>query len=67
MTKFKVTVQFLKDFQIEAENAEEAKAKAAEQAKALNFSEKIFAQEPKNLDIVRKQYKKKGVSDDGKK
>jgi hypothetical protein len=67
MTKFKVTVQFLKDFQIEAENAEEAKTKAAEEAKALNFSEKIFAQEPKNLDIVRKDKKKKGVSGNGAK
>lgn len=59
MTKYKVTVQFLKDFIIEAESPDLAKEKAAMEATALNFCERFFAQEPKNLDLPKKEPKKK--------
>lgn len=59
MTKYKVTVQFLKDFMIEADSPELAKEKAAMEATALNFCERFFAQEPKDLGKPAKEQKKK--------
>lgn len=64
MTKYKVTVQILKDFELEAESVDEAKKKAETEARSNlaggSPSEikptgevRIFAQEPKDLDKAR--------------
>lgn len=57
MTNYKVTVQFLRDFKVVAETPEEAKELATKEAKSLGF-EKFYAQEPRNLDVPKKEPKK---------
>lgn len=70
MTKFKVTVQVLTDFILEAENAEEAKKQAEKEARtiqaggssgaiSINNEPRIHAQEPKDLSKPAKEHKGK--------
>lgn len=70
MTNYKVTVQFLRDFKITAESPEEAREKARKAGidslagggsseTSVIGETRLYAQEPKNLDLPKKEPKKK--------
>jgi predicted ABC-type transport system involved in lysophospholipase L1 biosynthesis ATPase subunit len=55
MSKFKVIVQILKELQIEAEDSEDAKAKAKEEIVAMGITDRFNVQEPRNLTARKEQ------------